>query len=647
MKTLTLGIGAGAFLIYAATLYPSVPGGDAGELIAAAAATGVPHPPGYPLFVLWTKLFTWLPIFNVAWRSNLATAVAAALAAALLARAVAQASGQTSAGAAAAGVFALSPAVWLYAISAEVFALNNLIIALELALMVAVMRTGRRILVYAAALVFGLGLSNHHTSLFINGVLLAAMLWHMRERSLRHWGIVAGAVALGGLPYLYLVVAPLGDPVVTWGETNTWAGFFAHVLRREYGTFSLSPLQLETAPTFGEQWQAYAADLVKQVTWIGVALGAWGLWRGLSNRKTRPLCAPMLAAWAAYLGVFHALAQLPVDDPLYHGVVARFWLAPNLLVCAWIGFGVAALPVPAPVVAAIAAVLAGAQAGLHVRSLNHRNDVVVRDYGAAILQSLPPNALVVGRGDLITSPARYLHYIERMRPDLRVLDQELLTSRWMTRHVRRTMPDVTLPGTHYAKGDPAGYMLRQLTEANLAARPVVLCGGVKPGDDSLTGVFQLVSIGICDLVLPAGADPRVTADGWLARERAWRAAFSNDMRRKSAPGSWESVAKQSYWLSLDRLALAQLTAGIERRDDPALLRGAAEAFTRLRDEYPERPPHILKNLGLAWSRLAPSDPLAGARAAEAWQMYLKEGPATDPERPAIEQAVRDFGAVKR
>ena len=42
------GISLLALIIYAITLAPSVPGGDSGELIAAAYTGGVPHPPGYP-----------------------------------------------------------------------------------------------------------------------------------------------------------------------------------------------------------------------------------------------------------------------------------------------------------------------------------------------------------------------------------------------------------------------------------------------------------------------------------------------------------------------------------------------------------------------------------------------------------------------
>ena len=38
--------------VYLLTLYPSVPGGDSGELLAEACQFGVAHPPGYPTFIL-------------------------------------------------------------------------------------------------------------------------------------------------------------------------------------------------------------------------------------------------------------------------------------------------------------------------------------------------------------------------------------------------------------------------------------------------------------------------------------------------------------------------------------------------------------------------------------------------------------------
>src|SRR4051812_43036105 len=64
-----------AFALYIATLAPSVMPGDYAEFQFSAAILGVPHPTGYPLYILLGKLFTMLPVGDVAYRVNLSSAV--------------------------------------------------------------------------------------------------------------------------------------------------------------------------------------------------------------------------------------------------------------------------------------------------------------------------------------------------------------------------------------------------------------------------------------------------------------------------------------------------------------------------------------------------------------------------------------------
>src|SRR6476620_6741209 len=46
--------GAAALVVYAATLNPTVSHGDSGEMLAVVHTLGIPHPPGFPLYVLLT-----------------------------------------------------------------------------------------------------------------------------------------------------------------------------------------------------------------------------------------------------------------------------------------------------------------------------------------------------------------------------------------------------------------------------------------------------------------------------------------------------------------------------------------------------------------------------------------------------------------
>src|SRR5689334_20638264 len=73
-----------AFILYLRTLAPSVLVGDSGEFQFTGAILGVPHPTGYPLYTLLNKLFSFLPVGDVAYRVNLGSAVYAALACGLV-----------------------------------------------------------------------------------------------------------------------------------------------------------------------------------------------------------------------------------------------------------------------------------------------------------------------------------------------------------------------------------------------------------------------------------------------------------------------------------------------------------------------------------------------------------------------------------
>ena len=67
------------FLLYFFTLTPSLSAGDNGELTTAAYFLGVGHAPGYPFYTLMSKLFTYIPFGNIAWRTNLFSAFCASI----------------------------------------------------------------------------------------------------------------------------------------------------------------------------------------------------------------------------------------------------------------------------------------------------------------------------------------------------------------------------------------------------------------------------------------------------------------------------------------------------------------------------------------------------------------------------------------
>src|SRR5213082_2875907 len=73
------------FIGYYLTLAPDLTLEDSGELAVGSFYAGVPHPPGYPVWTIFTWLFTVIfPVSNIAWRVALASAVSGALACGLV-----------------------------------------------------------------------------------------------------------------------------------------------------------------------------------------------------------------------------------------------------------------------------------------------------------------------------------------------------------------------------------------------------------------------------------------------------------------------------------------------------------------------------------------------------------------------------------
>jgi hypothetical protein len=128
--------------------------------------------------------------------------------------------------------------------------------------------------------------------------------------------------------------------------------------------------------------------------------------------------------------------------------MGRFYQQPNLLACAWVGILVGFAHHRAAAAEALSAGpngggMAGhffAAAALAVVSYqclrtysmaDESSNFHAANYGRMILEALPLNALLLSRGDLITNSASYMQRCEGVRPDVTILDQELMSYEWL------------------------------------------------------------------------------------------------------------------------------------------------------------------------------------------------------------------------
>lgn len=403
---------------------PSVSVGDSGEFAAAAASLGVPHAPGYPLYVLASRAFgTALPWGSWAWRLNLFSGLCAAGALALLAAALRRRGAGAPAACVAAATLGLSP-LWLHTnAQAEVFALNALLAAAALWAASGPRPMGERSLA-ALGLLLGLGTGNHHT-LALAVPALAGAAWASGRPTARALGAFAVFFVLGFSVQLFLPLRAAAVPPLDWGHPVDLPRFLHVLLRRDYGSFALTVdgaaraggLPAQTARWWGETWSGLGPG--------GASLALVGLVVLLARRRwPEAVLAGGLALGAGPL--FLALGDPPFD-PQTSYALKRFWLL------SWLGAaGLAAAAAEAAWRSSAAgrgavAALALAPFLLAWRSAPvwaQRWDLAAHDHGRNLLRSLPPGAALSldGGDDNFYTLAAAL-YADGRRPDVRVFDR--------------------------------------------------------------------------------------------------------------------------------------------------------------------------------------------------------------------------------
>ncbi len=398
---------------------------DNAEFSALGKIGGIAHPSGYPAYVLWLRLMSWLPGTTPAHTAALATALLAALQIVVLHAACRAWGIRPLAATIAVGIYAAAPLVMRYSSEAEVFALNGLAVAtvLWLAAVAGPLRGAWRI--GALALVAGIGMANNLTCVLIAPVGLLGAVRAVRECG-RRWpiGVVAGVLglAVGLSPYLYLFVAP--DNLLSPGTPHSLGELLDIFLRRQYGG-ATGFLSAGKEVPYLAQLEALLRSVGRSWLWVLLPVGV----AMLGYRIARPR-AESRAGWIALAAsvvlagpVLAARFDLPTDAVgLY--IVRRFHLLPVLLLVIPVAAGLdlagtalgRRMRDAVAIALALASFVALAVAALpDVRRFHSPAlELVVRN----TLASLPPNAVMFGTTDEFDVTMRYLQLAVGLRPDV-------------------------------------------------------------------------------------------------------------------------------------------------------------------------------------------------------------------------------------
>jgi hypothetical protein len=411
-------VGLVAFSVYLRTLAPTVMWYDMGELATASHVLGIAHNTGYPLYILLGKLFTLIPIGDVAYRVNLMSAVFAALTVVVVYLVIHRLTGSWLASALGSLTVAFSSTLWASANWAESYPLNAFFTALITLLLLRWRESGRVREPYLAFLVFGLSLGNHRLIvLLLPGMLM--FLWAGRS------GLSAGRLLrcallflLGMSVYIYLPLRGSQDPELSWAQPANWRTYLNMFLTgdspRDYWDFAFLG-RLNILSVFPRN----------EFTPFGLALAAVGLIHTWRRRR-------LFALYGLSLCVLVGLVALTYS---IHNVY-NYFIPAYLMLGVWIGCGAHALLsfvfqrgelrrlqwaysghylfLP------VAAVLLLLPSFLLVRNLprvDRSDDYSAYDFALTTLERVKPHSTII-TDSWTASPLWYLQLVEGYRRDV-------------------------------------------------------------------------------------------------------------------------------------------------------------------------------------------------------------------------------------
>ncbi len=515
------------FCVYLTTLGPSIGFIDSGELAAAAYTFGVAHPTGYPLFTMAAGTFSHLTSFlggSVIWRLNLLAALCCAASVffffrvflSLLSQGLSVAKkpdakpGTSLRIAATIGalVLAFSRTFWSQSVGVEVYSAHLLLISLVLFLFLKALSdkvfTPRTVVDpainrkawFAFSFVLGLSFANHMTTLLLlPGLLYLYFVAHGFGRpAWKNAALSAPFFGLGLLPYLYLPLRAAAHPAMNWGAITDFDSFLWHISGKQYSGWMFSSLE-----PAGRQLSLFVNTLASEFGYLALLPALAGLI--VMFRRSRRLFTFILLLFAGCL-----LYSINYDIP----DIVNYFLLAYITISIMAVFGIHALLqfaehsgrrstfIAACIIASLCFVI---PLSLNYRDVDESGNYAVEDYTRTLLNGVDANAVILTtQWDHFVAAAFYLQLVEHVRPDVVVIDRELLRRSWYHRYLSQRYPWLTeasraeisafLPELYKFEKklpyDPAVIqgtfenMVRSFIENSLKTRPVYTTPEIEP-----------------------------------------------------------------------------------------------------------------------------------------------------------------------
>lgn len=165
--------------------------------------------------------------------------------------------------------------------------------------------------------------------------------------------------------------------------------------------------------------------------------------------------------------------------------------------------------------------------------------------------------------DLATNSMRYVQAVDRYRPDVFVMDQNLMSTDWFMPNHAKHFFGVSFPATKYWPSDPLAYNMKEFLDSNFGRFRIFVFPHFKD-NSPLEGGYSLIPFGYMEEVVRRHGDGQ--ANPWTFKPLEWLQSVHEHLPPvpsiynasviKYPPGSWEFKPREDFVACMNKFGVA-------------------------------------------------------------------------------------------
>ncbi|MCX7769446.1 MAG: DUF2723 domain-containing protein [Proteobacteria bacterium] len=423
-----------SIVIYLLTLSGEVTFFDSGELITSSYTFGIAHPPGYPIYIILSHFFNYIPLGSVAFRVSLFSAFCSASTNFITFLIVKELIEKDDFSASLIAlisslIIGFSYTHWSQSVVTEVYSLSTFLIVLTIYLNIKFVKNTDLRLIFLACFFTGIAITAHLTALVLIPIILFSLLYRDRKLlfDIKNFSVGIFFLLLGLSVFLHLPMRAWQREALIWGDPKNLSQFLWVLLRKGYEiegperTFSL----------FIQQMSSF--NLIREFSVLFVFFGILGFLAGFRKYFYFTVITSIVLL---VLNVGVVLYGNPIPENIF--LLESFHTPGYVMFAIFSSFGIYFFSKLMSrlfknnilVLLVISITSISYLLYFNYTKNDWSNYHIARDYGKNVLKSCDRNSALFTWGDSGAFPLWYLQRVEKYRDDVVLLHTPHLDAYW-------------------------------------------------------------------------------------------------------------------------------------------------------------------------------------------------------------------------